>query len=90
MPQAAATPISGRRQVRRTPHRCRQSFSAYYRWLDDALRHRADGYRLLDYPLLGLPGVRRLSRMCFDAAPSPRCMWPERSCSRPPSEPRPC
>ena len=65
MPQAAATPISGRRQMHRTPRRGRRSFAAYYRWVDDDLRYRADGYRLLDFPLLGLPGVQRLAGRRF-------------------------
>ncbi len=45
-----------------TPRRGRRSFAAYDRWVDDALRHRADGYRLLDSPLVGLPRVQRLAR----------------------------
>ena len=65
MPQSGATSISGRRQMHRAPRRGRRSFAAYYRWVDDALRHRADGYRLLDSPLLGLPGVQRLARRRF-------------------------
>ena len=65
MPTAAATLISGRRHVRRTPRRARRSFAVYDRWVDNALRHRADGYRLLDSPLLGLPGVHRLARRRF-------------------------
>lgn len=65
MPQAAATPISRQPRAHRTPRRGRRSFAAYYRWVDDALRHRADGYRLLDSPLVGLPGVQRLARRRF-------------------------
>ena len=65
MPQAAASPISGRPHTRRAARRGRRSFAAYYRWVDDALRHRADGYRLLDSPLLGLPGVQRLAHRRF-------------------------
>ena len=65
MSQASGTPISGRRQMHRTPRRGRRSFAAYYRWVDDALRDRADGYRLLDSPLIGLPGVQRLARRRF-------------------------
>ena len=65
MPQAVATPISGRRHAHRTPRRGRRSFAAYYRWVDDALRYRADGYRLLDSALVGLPGVQRLARQRF-------------------------
>ena len=51
MPQAAATPISGRRHAHRTPRRGRRSFAAYYRLLDSAL--------------VGLPGVQRLARQRF-------------------------
>ena len=65
MPQAVATPISERRRMHRTPGRGRRSFAAYYRWVDDALRHRADGYRLLNSALVGRPGVRRLARQRF-------------------------
>ena len=65
MSQTAAASISGRPQTHRTPRRGRRSFAAYYRWVDDALRHRADGYRLLDSPLVGLPGVQRLARRRF-------------------------
>ncbi len=65
MSQATDTPIAGGRQVRRTPCRGRRSFAAYYWWVDDALRHRADGYRLLDSPLVGLPGVHRLAHRRF-------------------------
>ena len=65
MPQAAATPISGRPRAHHPSRRGRRSFAAYYRWVDDALRHRADGYRLLDSPLVGLPGVQRLARRRF-------------------------
>ncbi len=42
--------------------RGRRSFAASYRWVDDAMRHRADGHRLLDSPLVDLPGVQRLAR----------------------------
>ena len=65
MPQAAAMPISGQPHARRAPRRGRRSFAAYYRWVDDALRHRADGFRLLDSALVGLPGVQRLARQRF-------------------------
>ncbi|MDE2902567.1 MAG: hypothetical protein OXP73_06015 [Chloroflexota bacterium] len=65
MPQAAASPISRRHHAGRAARRGRRSFAAYYRWVDDALRHRADGYRLLDSPLLSLPGVQRLARRRF-------------------------
>ncbi len=65
MPHAAAAPISGRPHARRAARRGRRSFVANYRWVDDALRHRSDGYRLLDSPLLGLPGVQRLARRRF-------------------------
>ena len=78
MSQTAAASISGRVRTHRTPRCGRRSFAAYYRWVDDALRHRADGYRLLDSPLVG----------AFAAAPSPTCMRRGRSCSRPPSGPR--
>ena len=33
--------------------------------VDDALRHHADGCRLLDSALVGLPGVQRLARQRF-------------------------
>ena len=49
----------------RSLRRGRRSFATYYQWVDDALRHRADGYRLLDSALVGLPGVRRLARQRF-------------------------
>ena len=62
MPRAASTSISDRRQMHHPPRCDRRSFVAYYRWVDDDLRHGADGYRLLDSPLLSLPGVRRLVR----------------------------
>ena len=65
MSQAAASSISGRPHARRSARRGRRSFAAYYRWVDDALRHRADGYRLLDSPLVSLPGVQRLARRRF-------------------------
>ncbi|MDE2902565.1 MAG: hypothetical protein OXP73_06005 [Chloroflexota bacterium] len=65
MSQAAVSPISGRPHARRTARRGRRSFATYYCWVDDALRHRADGYRLLDSPLVGLPGVQRLARRRF-------------------------
>ena len=59
MPLAASASISGRQPMHQPPCCDRRSFAAYNRWVDDALRHRADGYRLLDSPLLGLPGVKR-------------------------------
>ena len=65
MPEAAATPTAAHRRVHRSPRRGRRSFAAYYRWVDDALRHRTDGYRLLDSALVGFPGVRRLARQRF-------------------------
>ena len=65
MSQAAASPISGRPHAGRAARRGRRSFAAYYRLVDDALRHRADGYRLLDSPLVRLPGVQRLARKRF-------------------------
>ena len=65
MPEAAAVPIARRRRAHRSSRHGRRSFAAYYRWVDDALRHRADGYRLLDSALVGLPGVRRLARQRF-------------------------
>ena len=68
MPQAAAMPISSRPHARHSPRRGRRSFAVYYRWVDDALRHRADGYRLLDLPLVGLPDVQRLARRRFRAS----------------------
>ena len=65
MSEATVIPFSGRPHTRRAPRRGRRSFAAYYRWVDDALRHRTDGYRLLDSALVGLPGVRRLARQRF-------------------------
>ena len=65
MPQASTAPFTGRPHVRRAACRGRRSFAAYYRWVDDALRHRTDGYRLLDSPLDGLPGVQRLAHRRF-------------------------
>ena len=65
MPETAAIPIARRPHARHAARRGRRSFAAYYRWVDDALRHRADGYRLLDSALVGLPGVRRLARQRF-------------------------
>ena len=65
MPESGAVPVAGRRQANRRPRRGRRSFAAYYRWVDDALRHRADGYRLLDSQFLGLPGKQRLARQRF-------------------------
>ncbi len=43
-------------------YRGRRSFAAYYRWVADVLRHRANGYRLLDSSLVGRPVVERLTR----------------------------
>ena len=57
MSEACVIPISGRPQAHRAPRRGRRSFAACYRWVNDALRHRTDGYRLLDSGLAGLPGV---------------------------------
>ena len=65
MSEAAAISAAGRPHARHAPRRGRRSFAAYYRWVDDALRHRADGYRLLDSALVGLPGVKRLARQRF-------------------------
>ena len=65
---SSADPVPARPHTRHAPRRGRQSFAAYYRWVDDALRHRADGYRLLDSPLVGLPGVQRLARRRFRAS----------------------
>ena len=65
MSHAAAMPTLGRPSPRRASRRGRRSFASYYRWVDDALRHRADGYRLLDSALVGLPGVHRLARQRF-------------------------
>ena len=65
MPQAAAMPISGRPHTHRALRRGHRSFAVYCRWVDDALRHRADGYRLLDSALVGLPGVQRLARQRY-------------------------
>ena len=65
MPQATAESISGRTHALRAACRGRRSFAAYYRWVDDALRHRADGNRLLASALVGLPGVRRLAYRRF-------------------------
>ncbi len=59
---ATATPVPARRQIRCGPRHGRRSSATYYRWVDDALRHREDGYRLLDSPLAGQPGVQRLAR----------------------------
>ena len=65
IPQAATRRISGR-PADHLASRCgRRSFAAYCRWVEDALHHRADGYRLLDSPLLGLAGVQRLARRRF-------------------------
>lgn len=65
MSEASTMPITGRPHARHMPRRGRRSFAAYYQWVDDALRHRADGYRLLDSALVGLPGVKRLARQRF-------------------------
>lgn len=65
MSQAGAALFAGRPRARHAPRRGRRSFATYYRWVDDALRHRADGYRLLESALLDLPGVRRLARQRF-------------------------
>ena len=62
MSHTAATSVFGRARTHRTPRRGRRSFAAYYRGVDDALWHRADGYVLLDSPLVSLPGVQRLAR----------------------------
>ncbi|MCY3912853.1 MAG: hypothetical protein OXG43_06345 [Chloroflexi bacterium] len=65
MAQAATVPFVGMPSPHRAPRRSCRSFAAYYRWVDDALRHHEDGYRLLDSALIGLPGVRRLARQRF-------------------------
>ena len=65
MAQAAAMPIVGMPSPHSGSRRGRRSFAAYYQWVDDALRHRAEGYRLLDSAVVGLPGVRRLARQRF-------------------------
>ena len=65
MTQATPVPIMGRPHTHRALRRGRRSFAVYYHWVDDALRHRADGYRLLNSALVGLPGVQRLSRQRF-------------------------
>ena len=49
----------------RTPWRGRRSFAAYYRWVDDALHHRAHSYRLRNSALIGLPDVHRVARQRF-------------------------
>lgn len=60
--KAAAMSNSARHDGRRAARRGRRSFAAYDRWVHDALRLRAGGYRLLDSPLVSLPGVQRLDR----------------------------
>ena len=65
MPEAAAMPIARRGHAHRAPRRGRWSFATYYRWVDDALRYRADGFRLLNSALVGLPGVQRVARQRF-------------------------
>ena len=65
MPQAATIPISGRGHAHRTPRRACRPLAAYYRCVDDALRYRANGYRLLDSALVGLPGLQRLAHQRF-------------------------
>lgn len=62
MYQAARSPICRLPHARRAARRSRHSFAVNDRWVDDALRHRADGYRLLDSPLVGLLGVQPLAR----------------------------
>ena len=57
--------ISRRPQAHRAPCLGRWSFVAHYRRVDDALRHRADDYRLLDSALVRLPGVERLAHQRF-------------------------
>ncbi len=73
MPQVAATPISGRRPMHRTSRRGRRSFAAYYRWVDDALRHSADGYRLLVSPLVTRRVSNGSSAGAFAAVPFATC-----------------
>ncbi|MDE2903028.1 MAG: hypothetical protein OXP73_08355 [Chloroflexota bacterium] len=65
MPDAAASSISGRPNVRRAARRGQRSFDATHRWVDHGLRHSADGYRLLDSSFVSLSGVERLARRCF-------------------------
>ena len=65
MAQAAGAPISGRFHAHRAARRGRRSFATFYRWVDDAPRHRADGYRRLFSPLVGLPDVQRIARKRF-------------------------
>lgn len=57
--------MSGRPCAHRPRRHSRRSFAAYYRRVDDALRHHADGHRLLESPLVGLHGVQRLARRQF-------------------------
>ncbi len=65
MSQTDAASISGRPRARHPSRRGRPSFATYYRWVDDALRHHTDGFRLLDSPLVGPPGVQRLAHRRF-------------------------
>jgi len=64
-PEAVATSVSDWLSLHRTPRRRRRSIVAYYLGVDDALRHCAEGYRLLDSPLVGLTGVQPLARRRF-------------------------
>ena len=50
---------------------------------DDALRHRADGYRLLDSALVGLPGVKRLAHQRFRRSAFADVQRTACCCSRP-------
>ena len=65
MPQAAAAPITGRPHARRAVRLGQRLFAVSDRWVDDCLRHGVFIYRLLNSPLLGLPGVQRLTRQRF-------------------------
>lgn len=45
--------------------RSARSFASYYRRVDDALRHCAYGFRLLDSPLVGRPVFEQLTLRLF-------------------------
>lgn len=54
----------------RTPRRGRRSFAACHRWIDEALCHRSDGFRLFNSPL-SRPAGRAMSG---PPALSPQCL----------------
>ena len=62
MSQAPATPLPELPRSHCPPPRGRRSFAANNRRVHDSLRPHTEDSRLLDSPLVSLPGVQRLAR----------------------------